>query len=52
MLPNYVSLVNSVAASDLARINHFIKAEDGAAFLRRANKLQREMSIGMGDDIA
>ncbi len=51
-LPNFVSLVNSVAASDLARINNFIKAEDGAAFVRRANKLQREMSIGLGDDIA
>lgn len=30
-LPGFVGLVNSVASADLARINQFVKAEDGNA---------------------
>jgi hypothetical protein len=46
-MPHYVSLVNSVASAETARINSFLKAEDGVANIRAAAKAQRGADIRM-----
>lgn len=40
-LPGCISLVNSVASAEIARINAFFKAQDGLSHIRAAQKANK-----------
>lgn len=44
-LPHCVALVNGVASAEIARINSFLRAEDGSAHIRSAAKAQRQTEL-------
>jgi hypothetical protein len=51
MLPSCVSLVNSVASAEIARINSFFQAEDGYAHIRTAAKAQKQTEFRMSSEL-
>ena len=44
-LPGCISLVNSVASAEIARINQFLKGEDGMSHVRAAAKAAKSTEL-------
>jgi len=51
-LPHCISLVNSVASAEIARINSFVHADDGYAQIRSAAKAQKKTDFRGNQDLA
>ena len=51
-LPGCVSLVNSVASAETARINQFFKNEDGYAQMRTAAKREKQADLRANQEMA
>jgi hypothetical protein len=51
-LPHYVSLVNSVASAETARISAYLKAEEGYAQIRSAAKNLKQSEFRGNNDLA
>jgi hypothetical protein len=51
-LPSCISLVNGISSAEMARIQWFLKAEDGSAHLRTAAKSSKGKEYHMSEEMA